>query len=135
MQTMSAKAHKLRLAVMEPSFAIAQFGPAAQIPAWALHAPIVSITRTRDELSIVAFDEAIPDGVRVSRGWRALKLSGPFAFELTGILESVLEPLSAAGISIFAISTFDTDYVLVQQESLDAAIAVLAGAGHKVEQP
>jgi uncharacterized protein len=126
--------HRLRLAVMEPAFAVAQFGPAAQIPAWALQAPIVSITRTNDELSIVAFDESIPEMDRVSRGWRALKLAGPFDFALTGVLESVLGPLASAGISIFAISTFDTDYVLVKQDSLDGAIAALNAAGHYVER-
>ena len=72
------------------------------------------------------------DEPRVERGWRALRLQGPFDFALTGILLSVLEPLAAAGIGIFAVSTFDTDYVLVKDDQLGTAVDALAGAGHRI---
>lgn len=73
----------------------------------------------------------MPEGVRVERGWVALKLEGPFPFSMTGVLASFLEPLAEAKIPIFAISTFDTDYVLVKREDLEGAKKTLAAAGHQ----
>ena len=72
------------------------------------------------------------EGVRIERGWVALKLEGPFPFSMTGVLASFLQPLAEAKIPIFAISTFDTDYVLVKAEKLDRALGVLRSAGHAV---
>ncbi len=73
----------------------------------------------------------VPEGVRVERGWVALKLEGPFPFSMTGVLTSFLQPLAAAGVPIFAVSTFDTDYVLLKREKLEQARSVLAAAGHE----
>ena len=81
---------------------------------------------------MVAPESATPSDVRAERGWRALQVAGPIDFSLTGVLASVLQPLAAARIGIFAVSTFDTDYVLVRAESLDPAIAALRAAGHRV---
>jgi len=122
----------LQLSLLSDSFAISKLAADAPIPAWATTAPIFSITRTADELSIVAPETVTPNDIRSERGWRALKLEGPFDFALTGVLASVLQPLADARVSIFAISTFDTDYVLVRDQSLDAAIATLRSAGHHV---
>jgi len=91
---------------------------------------LFGVTRTSDELSIVCEESLVPDGVRAEQDWAALKLEGPFPFEMTGVLASFLDPLAAAKIPIFAMSTFDTDYVLVKREHLDAALQALAGAGH-----
>jgi uncharacterized protein len=122
----------LRLSLLADSFAIARLSSDAPIPAWATTAPVFSITRTADELSIVAPESTTPSDTRAERGWRALKLEGPFDFALTGVLASVLQPLADTRISIFAISTFDTDYVLVRSESLNAAISALRAAGHQI---
>jgi len=73
----------------------------------------------------------VPEGVRVERGWVALKLEGPFPFSMTGVLASFLEPLAEAKIPVFAISTFDTDYVFVKREDLEQAKKTLAAAGHQ----
>jgi uncharacterized protein len=89
------------------------------------------VVRTRDELSIVCSEDRVPDGVRAERGWLALKLEGPFPFSVTGVLASFLQPLAEARISIFAISTFDTDYVLIKRENLDQSEVVLGAAGHE----
>ena len=99
------------------------------------------MTRSADELSIVCNehvceehvcdDQRLPDGVRVERGWVALQLEGPFPFSMTGVLASFLQPLAEAKIPIFAISTFDTDYVLVKREDLERAQKALATAGHR----
>ena len=123
---------QLSLTVLPETFAVCRLTPNDAVPAWATASSLFSITRTADELSIVAPESSTPAGVRAERGWRALKLAGPIDFSLTGVLASSLDPLAAAGIGIFAISTFDTDYVLVRTESLETAIAVLRAAGHTV---
>jgi uncharacterized protein len=119
------------------AFAIVQLAADAQVPEWATKGEFNSISRTSDELSIVCPAGNIPAGVdsphrRVSQKWICLKLEGPFPFELTGVLLSFIEPLSTHGIPIFAISTFDTDYVLIQEEFADAALVALQRAGHEL---
>ncbi len=122
----------LQLTLLPATYAISRLAPDAPIPAWVTTAPVFSITRTADELSIVAPESVTPGDIRSERGWRALKLEGPFDFALTGVLASVLQPLADARISIFAISTFDTDYVLVRAGALDAARSALRAAGHRI---
>lgn len=102
------------------------------MPAWA-RGDFCSVTRTHDELSIVCAQANVPDNVRCEREWRALKVDGQLDFALTGILASIATPLADAGISIFSISTFDTDYVLLKQDKLAEAIDCLRQAGHRVE--
>jgi hypothetical protein len=125
--------HHLKYVVLSEQLAICRFAPDTSIPAWATNGDggFSSIVRTADELSIVCAEARVPGGVQVESGWVALKLQGPFPFSLTGVLSSFLQPLADAQISIFAISTFDTDYVLVKCEQLDAAIAALHAVGHE----
>jgi uncharacterized protein len=115
----------MRLDVLRGEFAIVKLDAADPIPPWAA-GEFVSITRTRDELSIVC--EA-PAGE-----WRCLKVQGPLDFSLVGILASLAEPLAKAGVPIFVISTFDTDYILVKADNLERAIEALRSAGHTVAQ-
>ena len=106
--------------------------PADQpVPEWALAGSFFSVTRTSDELSIACEDGRVPEGIRAEHGWTGLKLEGPFPFSMTGVLASFLEPLAAAGISIFAVSTFDTDCVLVKSEMLSRAVEALQACGHR----
>lgn len=93
----------------------------------------LSITRTPDELSIVCAEDDAPENAMVEGGWRAMKVEGPLDFPLVGILVSISAPLAEAGVSIFAVSTFDTDYVLVKEENLERAVSALEGAGHVFE--
>lgn len=102
------------------------------MPAWAWTGEPASVTRTRDELSVVCRADAVPDGVRAVAGWRCLKVQGPLDFGLTGILAALTAPLAAAGIPVFAVSTYDTDYLLVKADQLDRAAEALRGAGHRV---
>jgi len=114
---------------------VSRLGPHDPVPAWAAQAPgLLSITRTGDELSLVTAQAAVPagDDVVSTPGWRAFALAGTFDFALTGILVSILEPLAAAGVGIFAFSTYDTDYVMVRDEDVDRAVATLRAAGHTV---
>lgn len=122
----------LTLSVLEGEYAVCRLEPNSAVPDWAWHGELVSVSKTRDELSILCLSSNVPDSVRCEREWAALKLHGPFDFALTGILVSVLEPLRVAQIGIFAVSTFDTDYVLVKRISLELAIAALKKAGHNV---
>ncbi len=121
----------LRFSVLPGTFAVLRLAPDAEVPPGVLVPPFHSVTRTPAELSVVCPDAAAPEGAKAERGWAILALEGPFAFELTGILASILVPLAKAGVGIFALSTFDTDYVLVKRDGLDDALAALAAAGHE----
>jgi hypothetical protein len=112
--------------------AICRLAPDADIPTWAGGGPFSSITRTSDELSIVCAEGLAPEGVRCEDGWRAFQVAGPVEFSLTGVLAAIATPLAGAGVSIFVISTFDTDYVLVKEENLAKAVEALRAAGHRV---
>ncbi len=120
------------LFLLEGRFSVCRLAPTDDVPAGAAAGAFTSITRTREELSIVCEEGAVPDGTRCEGGWRVLQIEGPLDFGLTGILASVAQPLAAAGVSIFALSTFDTDYVMVKEESVEKAVAALAAAGHRV---
>lgn len=91
-----------------------------------------SVTRTADELSVVCTEGFVPEGVRCEKGWRVLKLEGPFEFSEVGVLASVAAPLAEVGVSIFAVSTFETDYVLVKDEQLEPAVGALRERSHEV---
>lgn len=126
--------HQLRLLVVDGMFAVCRLPANAPPPLWATVGEFYSVTRTADELSVVCHDGAVPAGVACERGWRCLRVAGAMPFAVVGILAFLTTPLAEAGISLFAISTFDTDYLLVKAERLLEAVAVLRAAGHQVEQ-
>jgi enamine deaminase RidA (YjgF/YER057c/UK114 family) len=115
------------LSVLPEPLAICRLAPSERLPSWALelHEAFSSITRTQHELSIVCPEAAVPPDVQVEPGWRALVAPGPIPFEQTGVLASIAAPLAAAGIPIFALSTYDTDYVLVRAEDVERALAAV----------
>ena len=115
------------LRVLEGRWAICRLPADAKIPE-----RFFSLTRTADELSVVCAEDAAPEGVRCESGWRMLQVAGPLEFSLTGVLAGIASPLAEAAVSIFAISTFDTDYVLVKDEQLARAMGALRRAGHRV---
>jgi hypothetical protein len=120
----------LTLTVLNDTFAVCRLEPRYAIPAWAVSSAFSSITRTPDELSVVCRQSDVPAGVACENDWRCLQVQGPLDFELTGILASLASTLAKAGVSIFAVSTFDTDYILVKQNDLLRAIQSLSEAGH-----
>ena len=128
------RATTFELELLDPVHAICRLDAAAEVPSWAFQAPgaLFSVTRSDDELSIVCADWMPPPGVERSRDWRALRVSGTLEHSLTGVLVSLAAPLAEAGIPIFAISSFDTDYLLVPEPALEPAIAALGGAGHSL---
>jgi hypothetical protein len=126
----------LKYRVLGEQLAVCRLPSEARIPAWALEGGFFCVVRTGDELSIVCREDVctadrIPDGAPVERGWMALKLEGPFPFSMTGVLASFVQPLAEAGIPIFAISTFDTDYVLIKRQNLEQAVLALGAAKHE----
>ena len=117
-----------RFTIEEGTWAIVRLAPEDPVPAWAESAVFASVTRTRDELSVVCPESAVPEGVRAERGWALLKLQGPFPFTAVGILASLAAPLARAGVPIFVISTFDTDYLLCSRGDLGRAVEALERA-------
>lgn len=124
--------HQLRFTRRPGLYAIVRLATDAPVPHWVTKGEFSSITRARDELSIVCAVENIPADVATQQRWICLKLEGPFAFSQSGILLSFIEPLSSNRVPIFAISTYDTDYVLIQEESGDTALDILRRAGHQL---
>ncbi|HZW93935.1 MAG TPA: ACT domain-containing protein [Candidatus Eremiobacteraceae bacterium] len=127
------KRHQLKFRQLPGSYAIVRLAPDSSIPDWAMRGEFTSITRTADELSIVCPAESVPKDFDPGLRWICLKLEGPFPFSQTGILLSFIEPLSNNGIPIFAISTYNTDYVLIPQEHADWAKNLLRKAGHELQ--
>jgi uncharacterized protein len=134
----------LRFRQLSGLYVVVRLAPDADAPGWAnvgwasfglanrgAEKGFVSITRTEDELSVVCPLENVPKELISGPRWICLKLQGPFPFSQTGVLLSFIEPLSRNGIPIFAVSTYDTDYVLVPEEFAEAALAVLQSAGHE----
>jgi hypothetical protein len=120
------------LRLLDDTFAVCRLDGNDSIPSWATAGRVFSVTRTPDELSVFCREGAVPDAVRHEGGWRCLQVVGPIPFAEVGVLASLAMPLANAGVSIFALSTFDTDYLLVKQDLLQKALAALRGAGHVI---
>ncbi|MEO7866179.1 MAG: ACT domain-containing protein [Candidatus Eisenbacteria bacterium] len=120
----------LRLRRTDWRLAIVRFSPEATPPAWVFHASVefYSLTRTPNELSIVCSEDDLPPSVdfNVQRGWAAFEVEGPLPFGLTGVVSGITAPLAAAGVPVFVISTYDTDYLLVEFANLETAERVLS---------
>lgn len=124
--------HHLTLTLLEPNFAVCQLAHREEFPSWIAQSEVWSLTHTRAELTAVCDERFVPLGVRADSGWKCLRLEGQFDFATTGILASIVGPLAAADVSIFAFSTFDTDYVLIRSAHVSATHQTLAKAGHAV---
>ena len=122
----------MTLRLLAGELAVARLDAGDPIPPWAFEGIVSSITRTGDELSVVCGADAVPSDVRVERGFRCLRVAGPLDFSLTGVLASIAGPLAGARISIFSLSTYDTDYILVRERDVTAAIDCLRNAGHEI---
>ncbi len=131
---MSVAARHFELTLLPERFAISRLAADAPIPAWTTQGPFFSVTPTGDELSIVSELARVPVGVQSQPGWRIFKVHGPFVLSEIGVLSALAAPLAEAKISLFAISTFDTDYLLVVGETLSAAIHALGQAGHTIHR-
>jgi hypothetical protein len=121
------------LFVLPERMAICQLPPREPIPGFLFQLPFWSLTRSDEELSVVLPEEKVPDDWKAEKGWRCLKVRGCLDFGLTGILDSLSSCLADAGVSIFVISTYNTDYLLVKDEDLDRARKALARKGYEVK--
>jgi hypothetical protein len=124
--------HALKFRQLRGLYAIARLAGDASIPDWATKGDFTSITRTADELSIVCPADNLPPEIHSPERWICLKLEGPFPFSLTGVLLAFIEPLSTNGVPIFAISTYDTDYVLIPEDRMGGVVDLLRKAGHEL---
>ncbi len=129
---MSESNRRFELTVLPGFLAIVRLAANEPLPSWATAGDFFSVTRTSDELSVVCLANQVPPGLAAETVWRALKVHGPFALSEIGVLAALAAALAHAKVSLFAISTFDTDYLLVSEKKLDAAIAALRAAGHSV---
>jgi hypothetical protein len=123
----------LKLVALDGLFAVCRLEPGAPVPEWAAAGAFSSITRSRDELSVVCAQQALPPEVRREPEWRCLRVAGTLPFSAVGVMASLTAPLAAARIGIFVISTFDTDYLLVKALDYEKTVSALRQAGHSVE--
>jgi hypothetical protein len=123
---------RLNLLIQVDRIAVCRLDRHDSLPTWDTQGDFFSITRTTDELSIVCPESSIPDGIRADRGWRALRVADVLDLSLVGILASLTVPLARAGISLFVVSTFDTDYLLVKEHDLVRAVEALRADGHVI---
>ena len=127
----------MRLQALAGRYAVARLPAEEPLPAWAALSAtgeLVSITRTDDELSIVCAEGAVPAEVRAERDFVGWRVAGVVDFAATGVLSSLTAPLAAAGVSVFALSTFDTDYLLVRARDRERAAAALASVAVLVDE-
>jgi uncharacterized protein len=120
------------LDILSGSYAICRLAASSPLPPWAAGGEFSSITRTPQELSIVCASDEVPEHVHAERGYRGLAVRGPLDFSLVGIVAALSAVLASASISIFVVSTYDTDYLFIRAGDLDRAVAVLRDAGHVV---
>jgi len=128
----------LRLALLPERYAVCRLPARAALPVWVKTEQIgqedlLSLTWRGDESSLVCPERCVPPDVKAERGWRVLAAAGPLEFELVGVLSSLLEPLKQVSVSVFALSTYDTDLLLIKEAHLDRALLALEQAGHLVE--
>ena len=123
---------QLKLRQLPDTYGIARLEASSPIPPWADGAGFISISRTEDELSIVCQQTRILDSVPSSLNWVCFKFVGPFAFDETGIVASVVTPLSTGGIGVFVVSTYDGDHVLIKSQDLEQSKTLWENAGHTI---
>lgn len=125
--------HALSLLILEDKLAVCHLPPGSAVPPPGPEDSLYALVHTAEEVSLVCCSELVPIGAEVEYDWRAIKVQGPLDFSMVGVLVSLALPLSQQGVSIFAISTYETDYLLVKEIRLSAAVEALRAAGHTVE--
>jgi len=126
------KQRQLQLSLLKDKYGICTLPNTAPIPGWALTQSLASVTRTDKELTIVCHREIIPSQYQSDLNWRCFKIDGAFDLDQVGVISSISSPLAEAGISIYVISTYETDYFLIQEHNLEQTISVLSGSGHSI---
>ena len=122
----------LTVTLLPESFAICHLDPSGGIPAWAAKGEFFSITRTPGEVSVIVSQMSVPEGTQQDSGWRCFRVEGPLPLSEIGVLASLAAPLSQASVSLFALSTYDTDYLMVKEDAVERAKRAFVGSGHVV---
>jgi hypothetical protein len=120
------------ISVLPGRFAVCRLPVDAAAPDWARPGMLLALIRTPEEFSLVCQERHVPPDVKAERGWRSLKVHGPLDFSLIGVLASLTTVLAEASVSVFVLSTFDTDYILVKDRQLVRALQALRQAGYTV---
>lgn len=124
----------MQLTLLPPRLSVCRLDPAGGLPPWFALEPPLSAAVVRDgELTLVTSAESVPDEVTAEHGWRALEVAGPLELTMTGVMAGLAGALAAAGVALFAVSSYDTDVLLVREGALDAALEALRAAGHDVD--
>lgn len=123
---------QLQMSLLKDIFGIYALENSAPIPDWAAKASMCSITRTKKELTIVCPQSIIPAESDCDSNWRCFRIDGSFDLNEIGVISCISAPLAEAGISIYVVSTYDTDYFLIKDNAAEKAIAVLTEDGHKI---
>jgi hypothetical protein len=123
---------QLKLRTLPGSLAVCRLETGSSLPNWAVTGELSAAIRSPGELTIICNQAAVPPGIQHEPDWRAIGVLGRLDFSLTGVLAALAQPLAEAGVSIFALSTFDTDYILVKESALQQALEVLQLAGHQI---
>lgn len=132
--TRNVMENKIEFEILSGAFSVCKLNPTEQIPAWLSKSSFSSITKTVDELSIVCEQGLVPTDVEAERDWVGLRIVGTIAFSQTGVISSITSPLAEAKISVFAISTFNTDYLFIKKENQEEAIITLKSNGLVVSE-
>jgi len=123
---------RLNLKLLKDKYSVCRLNKDDEIPKWIFNEEFFSITKTEDELSIVCLQDKIKEDIKCERDWKILKIEGPLDFSLIGILSKISTLMANNNISIFAISTYDTDYILIKEESIDKAIEILENNNYNI---
>lgn len=123
----------MQLRVLPDRLSVCRLAAGSAWPQPPANGTFFSATRTQEEISVVCASDAAPTEARVEPDWRALEVAGPLDFGLIGILAELTRPLAEVDVSVFVLSTFDTDYLMVHAGALDRAVDALRSAGHHVE--
>lgn len=115
----------LTLKILEQKLAVCQLDQKDALPQWALNSAFCSVTRSEEELSIICYEEDVPSSVKAEKDWSCFMVQGPLDFSQTGIVASLANPLALSGIPIFALSTYNTDYLLVKSQNMAKAKEIL----------
>ena len=125
---------KLKLKLLDGIYAVCRFEDSKKVPSWVNEKEFFSVTKTEDEISVVMLQDKISSDVKVEKDWRILKVEGTLDFSLIGILAKISDILAKNSISIFVISTFNTDYILVKEEKIEKAMTVLSKEGYEISK-
>ena len=125
---------EINIKLLKEKYAVCQLGATEEIPEWSNKGEFISVTRTRDELSIVCLEKDVPKEIKKELNWNILKIEGQLDFSLVGILAAISSILAKKAISIFVISTFNTDYILVKEKDTENALNVLIEEGYVIKR-